>query len=211
MKSRADKLIEEKLSSLESLPEGYTPNLDAKWSIIQQTAMKKPVAYIKWIGIAASIIFLLGCFFTWKSLYRAEPQFVHETKPAEKIEVAGQPLIANNYVAAVSDKKTVFKRKSIRSINKPNQNSELTIPDKVIEVPASTVEVAPAIVENVTDSDQNLKQRYIEVDFRDEIARPVAQNDNSHKPVKISISFKDQSPATANSGEGSVVRIKQNF
>ena len=57
MKNQADKLISEKLSSLDSLPDGYSPNLDSKWSIIQQSAKKKSVIPFKvWIGIAACLL-----------------------------------------------------------------------------------------------------------------------------------------------------------
>ena len=63
MEMLEDKIIKQKLDSLEKLPEGYEPNLESKWNLIEtglDEGNKKKVAII-WYRIAiAAMLLMIG-------------------------------------------------------------------------------------------------------------------------------------------------------
>ncbi|MBK7570336.1 MAG: hypothetical protein IPI10_01465 [Bacteroidetes bacterium] len=43
MENKENKLIADKINSLDKLPQGYNPNLDAKWALLQSEEKEQPV------------------------------------------------------------------------------------------------------------------------------------------------------------------------
>src|SRR5688572_17026520 len=69
METMQDKLIREKLNSLDTLPEGYAPLLDSKWELLMagQPEAKKSRQYF-WYATAASLLLLLGFGFLFLNI-----------------------------------------------------------------------------------------------------------------------------------------------
>src|SRR5687768_10547211 len=86
METMQDKLVREKLNSLDTLPEGYMPSLDSKWELLMagQPQKQEPKRYL-WYAAAASFLLLLAFGFLF-------------LKPAE------QPATGIIAKAPVSDK-----------------------------------------------------------------------------------------------------------
>src|SRR5688500_16253069 len=63
MEAMQDKIIREKLNSLDTLPEGYAPSLDSKWELLNtgKPEKKKEKPLYLWYAAAASVLLLL-CF-----------------------------------------------------------------------------------------------------------------------------------------------------
>lgn len=215
MKSQADKLISEKLSSLDSLPEGYSPNIDSKWAIVQGSIAKdKPVNYKLWIGIAACLLILLATSIMLKQINT--PSIVVE-EPRPKKLMHTENTTANNAVAspAVEQRREIstpasgkHKVKNGMKADTPSFNQPVlhdVSPENVpvIENEVAIAEPVPAVKK---------KQRYFEMDFDD----PEQQNrevaDGSPSPsVKIKLGIKTETFNNGYSVSNKPLRIRQNF
>src|SRR5688572_16512448 len=61
MEAMQDKEIREKLNSLNTLPEGYSPSLDSKWELLcAGKPIKKRTSLSFWYAAAASFLLLLS-------------------------------------------------------------------------------------------------------------------------------------------------------
>src|SRR4051812_47313967 len=69
MKMQDDKVIADKLESLDVLPKGYQPNINSKWALLEEAMDERTLAGTrinkKWLRIAACLLIL----FTSASLY----------------------------------------------------------------------------------------------------------------------------------------------
>lgn len=66
METTRDKQIREKLNSLNTLPEGYTPSLDSKWELLLAgKPEKKERSFYGWYAAAASALLLLSFSFLY--------------------------------------------------------------------------------------------------------------------------------------------------
>ncbi|HEY0039667.1 MAG TPA: hypothetical protein VGB71_03340 [Flavisolibacter sp.] len=80
MESWENKVIADKLDSLDNLPEGYTPNLSSKWEIVQSGLNKYPRngSYKRWLPVFLFVLF--GSIAAWMII----PQHGSETISAAK-------------------------------------------------------------------------------------------------------------------------------
>lgn len=65
MEMRSDKIIQDKINSVNDLPEGYTPNLNSKWELLQaglkpKQNKKTVLYYIQRASAVAAIFLLIG-------------------------------------------------------------------------------------------------------------------------------------------------------
>ena len=65
MEMRSDKIIQDKINSVNDLPEGYSPNLNSKWELLQAGLKpeqnKKPVLYyVQRASAVAAMLLLIG-------------------------------------------------------------------------------------------------------------------------------------------------------
>jgi hypothetical protein len=92
MEAWENKIIADKMHSLQDLPEDYQPNLDAKWSILEAglPASKRKTGFL--FRYAAAAILLLGSFgLLWKFY------------PAKK--VPGQEVVTRSVPVAIKSEK----------------------------------------------------------------------------------------------------------
>ncbi|MFC5271360.1 hypothetical protein ACFPIB_12110 [Adhaeribacter terreus] len=173
-----DKLIREKLNSLDSLPEGYAPSLDSKWELLRTgkpEKQKTPLYF--WFAAAASLLLLLGFGFvfwqtekpeTVKTLARKETsteKFSPEIPVQEVIQPASKPenpLIAKTGTAQKNDR--VKRPKTVASA----QKTAIPAKDSVLAIPVPTQiqeEKAPVLLAENSKATARKKNRYVELDF----------------------------------------------
>jgi hypothetical protein len=65
MEMRSDKIIHDKINSVNDLPEGYSPNLNSKWELLQaglksEQNKKSVMYYIQRTSVVAAMLLLIG-------------------------------------------------------------------------------------------------------------------------------------------------------
>jgi len=131
METYSDKLIQQKMDAVNSLPEGYSPNLNNKWEILAAglAPKKKPLfLYINKISAIAAMLLLIGgvSLFFIKSIKRNDaikpvvsiPKRIEKEKIVSKTNEHAQPKMlssptlfrlvsADNYRQKTEDKKQI--------------------------------------------------------------------------------------------------------
>ncbi|MEO6904381.1 MAG: hypothetical protein ABI315_14675 [Bacteroidia bacterium] len=96
MKNKENKQIAEKLDSLNSLPEGYQPDIDSKWALLEDAMEEKAIIgwriHLRWLAVAASIL-LISTLAMWLDGKH------HEIK---------QAIVKNNFTAKSITKQSIF-------------------------------------------------------------------------------------------------------
>ena len=71
MENLENKLIADKINSLDTLPDGYVPNLEAKWALLQSKEKNEKISFLwgrkTWMKIAACLLILLLSGIVWIS------------------------------------------------------------------------------------------------------------------------------------------------
>jgi hypothetical protein len=90
MEARENKIISEKLNSLDNLPEGYEPNLSAKWDILYNSLPKRNIKVTRMVsGIAIAASLLLAISLLWMNQLKVHgkkdaPSSIHIHPPIQK-------------------------------------------------------------------------------------------------------------------------------
>lgn len=113
METTQDKLIREKLNSLDTLPEEYSLSLDSKWELLMAgQPEKKGDKKIWWYAVAASLLLLFGFSFIFFSSEN-QPQVpqiasINENNPQKlnntQTSISGTPAIQKKELAEFSEK-----------------------------------------------------------------------------------------------------------
>src|SRR6188768_4065609 len=85
MEAMQDKEIREKLNSLNTLPEGYSPSLDSKWELLRAgLPEKKKQPPFSLYALAASLLLLLGFGFLFRqsATFQAEKAGIASVLPS---------------------------------------------------------------------------------------------------------------------------------
>lgn len=217
MEQPENKIIADKINSLNGLPEGYQPNLDAKWALLQNEGKKKGVIFFM-NGTALSrvaaviLLLILSSFLFWNF---SKTQNIVETKPA----LHQSPAI-NSDQNFVEVKKPEPEHNSIqRSHKSKNEVSPILHSD-----PPEKTEVAKVEMNyNATDTTQPLanilqpaeipktkKARYMQIDIDDHLK----ENENSFYAqgvkIKFGINFNHKAGESSNH-ESTPLKISSNF
>ncbi len=200
MEAMQDKQIREKLNSLDTLPEGYTPSLDSKWELLMagQPQKKERPVYM-WYAAAASFLILLTFSFLFlKSTEQPATEIIAEApvlgkslKPIsqENHQIGHQKSVAEN--ARVNQPKTAIAANSVTRFVPENashkalktqvsENSDekiaaaLSSENNILKAePETTItEQTPNLIAaEAPKSIQKKKARFIELDF-DTPAKP---------------------------------------
>jgi len=123
MEAWENKIISDKIESLHGLPEGYVPNLAAKWDIISNNWTNRKnisVTVIFTIAIAASI--LLAIPFVWNYLTHSENRNTVITKIQIPKQLKQNPTVVKIPEINTSEKGVSLerKRKPIKRTFQPN-------------------------------------------------------------------------------------------
>ena len=190
MEMRSDKIIQDKINSVNDLPEGYSPNLNSKWELLQAGLKpeqnKKPVLYyIQRASAVAAMLLVIGGS---GLLIIKKP-----TKPS----VSNIITNTNSYVTVapkVEIVNTIEEQKTTPSTSKTTKKVMANVPIKLvvnnqnISIDSSTqkVEAVTQPIVNTTINEQVAStERFTEVDFTSPIITPSTPTDVLVKAQKF--------------------------
>lgn len=190
MEMRSNKIIQDKINSVNDLPEGYSPNLNSKWELLQAGLKpeqnKKPVLYyIQRASAVAAMLLLIGGS---GLLIIKKP-----TKPtASNITTNNKNIVSvapnTERVNAVEEKKTIPSPQKTNKkvmVNAPIQLAVNT-PNTSIDSSTQKVEVVNQPIANTTINEQvATTERFTEVDFTSPIITPSTPTDVLVKAQKF--------------------------
>lgn len=190
MEMRSNKIIQDKINSVNDLPEGYSPNLNSKWELLQAGLKpeqnKKPVLYyIQRASAVAAMLLLIGGS---GLLIIKKP-----TKPtASNITTNNKNIVSvapnTERVNAVEEKKAIpSSPKTTKKVmvNAPIQLAVNT-PNTSIDSSTQKVEVVNQSTFNTTINEQvATTERFTEVDFISPILTPSTPTDVLVKAQKF--------------------------
>ena len=182
MEAMQDKLIREKLNSLDSLPEGYAPSLDSKWELLRagKPEKKKTPVYF-WYAVAASLLLLLSFGLIFWQIETPVTENVPE-KAVAKHEIPAEKTKPNtleysNYASQANSIKPAVASVTSTQKNGMVKAAKTIIPKQIAEISSIDATVKPATVTQTTEEEPVLiaaenskitskkKNRYVEVDF----------------------------------------------
>jgi len=173
MKNIEDKAISEKLGGLDTLPQGYEPNLDSKWELLEASMSKrkdfsKRLVYV-WISIAASLLILCSL---GMSLYFNPDKEITPQNNVNSLATKALPNYSAEHKNPVENSDKIqtrirFSRNAshvsiARNTNQPlvaQINTDLLKKDSVVENPEPEI-INPFLSAEVVPAKKN-KQRYV--------------------------------------------------
>lgn len=180
MEDMENKLIASKLSELDTLPEGYKPNLNSKWELIEASMEGERKNRFVMYRVAAVItgIILLGYLF----MPRLNVQPATQSKVQQKTEPAmkhNKPLPSpeqkNKMIAAT------VQRKSAAKVEKVKIKSNVVEMESVQPKPETKIDSVPAMQNSVQLAEldteapvKKKKSRYVQLDFNDPVKEETA-------------------------------------
>ncbi len=193
-----DKAIAKKLATLNTLPEGYEPNLQSKWELLEGSMNRgknstKRIVYV-WMSIAASffIVLLLGTehYFTksnnvlveQKALPRPNPPVIRsQLTQSEKI----QPLVVSS--VHVSDKRMTKVTNQPLPTATPvvEKNQESTQEEDSLIRPI--LEPVKTTLSAQLDPLKKVRQRYVQVDFGEPVKQTVETQEQMASAVDLHV------------------------
>lgn len=190
MEMRSNKIIQDKINSVNDLPEGYSPNLNSKWELLQAGLKpeqnKKPVLYyIQRASAVAAMLLLIGGSGLLIIKKPTKPTASNITTNNKNIvNVAPNPERVN----AVEEKKTIPSPQKTNKkvmVNAPIQLAVNT-PNTSIDSSTQKVEVVNQPIANTTINEQvATTERFTEVDFTSPILTPSTPTDVLVKAQKF--------------------------
>jgi|GEM_PF-6573494 len=182
MRTAEDKYIADKLNSIDHLPEGYHPNMVAKWEMIEMGMDKKSNRRVlpMWTRIAAAVLVVLG--FTYFLLVPNSTTTVTVAKKEEQKSLRDreQPVVTKTYtVPQVKSNIIDIAKTTAHSISLPTIRKETspatqlvdtnTIPTGIVPMQEITVQKEVAIDSTaitVTEpTPKKIRPRYRQIDF----------------------------------------------
>lgn len=192
MEMRSDKMIQEKINSVNDLPDGYAPNLNSKWELLQAglkpVQNKRPLLYyIQRASAVAAMLLLIGGS---GLLIIKKP-----TKPtASSVKTA-----TSNGIAAAPHAKPIHQVKEEKAVVTPNHKIKNTDVNKAsvavatnpvkttinkVEQPVSEV-AQPTIDHAPKELVAAVTERFAEVDFTTPVLAPNVPTDVLVKAQKF--------------------------
>jgi len=218
MENRENKIISDKINSLDYLPEGYNPNLEAKWALLQSKEQKvKPMFFFQkntWMKIAACLLILLISGIAWMNrtlqpksevaTSTFQPHIELKEKVGSKTE-----KIANNTFNLPNNKKSSGKKvKIVVPIKEqlPAEEEQIAIIPQIID---STKSLSAENNTSITIA-KTKKSRYVQVDFEDAVAQPTNKNTFA-QGFQFRLGLKSSTITEQNSINNSSIKLKRNF
>lgn len=190
MEMRSNKIIQDKINSVNDLPEGYSPNLNSKWELLQAGLKpeqnKKPMLYyIQRASAVAAMLLLIGGSGLLIIKKPTKPTASNITTNNKNIvNVAPNPERVN----AVEEKKTIPsppKATKKVMVNAPIQ-SAANNQNMSVDTITQKIEVVTQPIANTTINEQvATTERFTEVDFTSPIITPSTPTDVLVKAQKF--------------------------
>jgi hypothetical protein len=205
--------IAESLHSLEAFPEGYQPNLEAKWQILE-AGLPSEAKIFSWkrLMVAAILLLLAGaCIFVYTNSNQTKPEIASAIikQPETVFPVNTEPV----EIVIEAPKATAKKRNMKPEVVKPAKNNikqeqvlvtiDQTHENINVEAGVETMEL-PVVVPSVAKK-PNKKRSFT----RDFDGIPV--KDSFEKTASKSFQFKFFSNRQSSEGSAPQLRISQSF
>lgn len=192
METRSDNIIQEKINSLNNLPEGYSPNLNSKWELLQ--AGLKPeqnkrllLFYVKQASAIAAMLLLIGGsgLLIIKKIAKPTVASIQTTKP-EKTLTTPKVLQIKKVLGVKKMAKSPQKHKRKAQVNSSTQVVISTASIGVITpIQKTNIVEQPLINAEVTEQVAVATERFMEVDFTKPLLAPTAPTDVIVKAQKF--------------------------
>lgn len=214
MEMYSNNIIKEKIDSVDTLPDGYTPNLGNKWELLEaglvkQQEKKTVLFYIRQMASVAALLLLFGGvgLFLIKQV---------QTTPAAK------PATGFNSNRQAAKKEAVNKtiitpvtKKNLRAKPAVIKMNVVLTPAVITEEPVMAFIDSPKVMQTAAVEQVTAKaKRFTEIDFNEPIisAKTSMENVVASQRFKFKIGFSAQSNAAAptpnkSSGIGLVKQI----
>ncbi|MBL0031255.1 MAG: hypothetical protein IPP27_03380 [Bacteroidetes bacterium] len=220
MENKENKLIADKINSLDKLPQGYNPNLDAKWALLQSEEKEQPVLTLflkqNWRKIAAVILILFLSSALWISKFSSSTNEI-STQPIHEIAIPAP--VHQNLPLAESQKpieKQIVEIKNLqkrpgKKINSKVRQEEISI-EKQIPVQDKNIEIQLPVEEKAlaTSEIKRSKQRYVQMDFDDAVVKDSNKNTFA-QGFQFRLGIKNLQPTNQNSDNNTNFKLKRNF
>ncbi|RYD70041.1 MAG: hypothetical protein EOP53_26115 [Sphingobacteriales bacterium] len=169
-----DKNIQNKIDSIESLPVGYSPNLEGKWEILEATIPHQKRKFKFSLAIAASIVLLIGftLIFYQNTKFKTGKILAEKPVPAEKKAAAKETVILLQSTAIKRNTETIPAKQRALKIPKETHIYEspkmVWVPDSVVKKPENEdfLVLQTVAAENIKPAKKG-KKLYVEIDFND--------------------------------------------
>lgn len=221
MENLENKIIAEKINALDYLPEGYQPNLDAKWELLQNDRKNKKVFFLyerkNRLLIAACIIFLLLCGIVLMNLNSNEKlksstatisPITGNKSPIENTtpKITSNVPLANSSAATKKlQHKKISPAKSLQNPTTPNtEQVALVILEADTTKKIMNENTEPIVVTKTK------KQRYVQMDFDGEV-QPANSAPTFAQGFQFRISLKNSGLQDESRDENSNFKLKRNF
>jgi hypothetical protein len=221
MENRENKTIADKINSLDKLPEGYHPNLDAKWALLQSKENRPKVIALfnrkNLSKIAAILLILLISTAIWINSQKSPVNNFTVVEPKEipsgTINTDHQNLSAT--VIQKPDNKKQARNKSASAFSNKKDNSvsvQEISSEKQLPAQEQAIELIPTVEEPeiaVTETKKS-RERYVQMDFDDAIKSDSDKNTFA-QGFQFRLGLKNQTPANKNSDGNTNFKLKRNF
>lgn len=217
MDKQTDKLIADKINSLDALPHEYQPNLNSKWDLLQLDKNEKSAVILflthKWFAAAACLFILCTAGIVWLM----QP-VIKTVTPGNIVLKSIEPLIEKSTTPIV----TVTSSKTSRVLNltKHKIKNAIEIKPEISFHENEIVETKDTSVVNIIAVQQapdtgnalfkNKKQRFVQMDFDDNIIQPGERN-ISAQSTRLRFSLGNKTKNNQLFESESSLKLKQNF
>lgn len=169
MENSDNRSIAAKLEELDTLPAGYQPNLDSKWTLLEASLEgqnKTKRAIVLWTRAAAVLIIFTLAILLLMPHAQPKQMTIARVKPAEPLQPAKpEPAMG------ITQKKAALKRPAHNTslFQTPPENAEAPVVApavaKTAEDPAPVMADPAALPEAGMASHKKKKARYVQMDF----------------------------------------------
>lgn len=213
-----DNIVQHKLNRLDTLPEGYTPNLDSKWSMLEAglEGNKKTASAWKPMAAAALVLLLGGGILLLQQIKQRQPlpTVAHSTPNI----IIRKPLVDKTGIAPIQPTITVAKQ----TLSKPTITHPIAQPPVAqetvnhIQTPAPapvTFEQPQEIQQQIAAAPHLKKHQFIEIDFNEV---PVTQTQHTEstiafRPFKFGIGQQNRTYTINEGATDNVFRFQKSF
>lgn len=221
MEHLEDKIIRNKIDSLDSLPAGYQPSLAGKWELLESALpeRKNNKRYI--FAIAASLLLLLGFSIIFYKFSATESTEILAQKPAivnvKPAEKKGKFLPGKKQ----HNKEIADQEPTEKQHYKTTEKSHIYQAPNIVTAQDSTTQI---IGEEPVTENKNLaaqtnlpakksKKRFVEIDFNNATQmQPKQEQKFAENKVKFKISIlKNKSKVTNESSQPTVLKLSKEF
>lgn len=221
MEMLEDNIVQSKLNSLDTLPEGYTPNLESKWSMLEAGLEGNAKRTVAWKPIAAAaVVLILGG--ATLLLQQLKPKVAvtadyskQEVKPKNSTSepIASAPIPTQIKTAATP---TTTKATNTQPVIE-HAPAALKVVDEQT-VPAQETPQRDAVIEQLQETQPLIaalpkikKQQFVEIDFNDVpmVKQQIMEPSIAFKPFTFGL---EQTAYTKNDrGQQHLFRIQKSF